>query len=200
MTEVSMAINPNSVRFSQPKRWTKKDTREGSVFFHFTNNQGQNNDILTLEFAGNTGNIDRRGSLATPQRDPFALKSGTAVDRDLRAEQDTGALHKILTWHNLYLLTREPMLLEDGSENKFTISYISTLFPYALIFTGFYNTVLEFEENARKPNSRDYSFGFTVTEVSPPLDEALGMVASVLQDAELAASGTGTILGSNITP
>jgi hypothetical protein len=195
---IAMAINANSVTFSQGKRITEKKTREGSVFFHFTNKQGQNNDILRLTFRGNTGNIDRRGSLGAPERDPFALKSGTAVDKQLRGEQDTGALRKLLVWHNLYALTREPMLLSDGSENKFYITYISALFPFALIFEGFYNNVLELEENAEKPNSRDYAFEFVVSNTRPSLDEVMVSVASVYQQLQLREDTTATIAGSNV--
>lgn len=160
MPVINMSVNPNSVTFSQPKRWTKKDTRNGSVYFHFTNTKGQNNDILTLSFKGNTGSIDLRASL-----DPTLASQGL----------DTGAFQKFMVWHNLYLLTREPMLLTDGAENVFSISYASKLFP-EIIFNGFFNKVLEFEESAKRPNSQDYSFEFTVTSTIPDLDEVLAQI------------------------
>jgi hypothetical protein len=192
--EVIMGINPNTIRFRQPKRFTKKDTREGSVFFHFTNSRGQNNDILTMEFAGNTGNIDARGSQLTEQEKAQAAQNGVALDSP---PNDNGAIVKIAAWHNLYLLTREPMLLSDNTENVFSIIYLSQLFPQAIQFDGFYNQVLEWEDNARKPNSRDYRFEFTVTRTQPSLDELLDLVLTALEQAVLVPAGGATIVGSN---
>jgi len=37
MPVVSMAINPQTIAWTQNKRISKRDTMEGSVFFHFTN-------------------------------------------------------------------------------------------------------------------------------------------------------------------
>src|SRR5271165_6702385 len=48
---ISMAVNPQSIKWTQPKRYTKRDTQEGSVFFHFTNSADQNNDILVCQFS-----------------------------------------------------------------------------------------------------------------------------------------------------
>lgn len=167
MSVVTMAVNPKSVAFEQPKRWKKKDIRDGSVFFHFTNKKGQNNDILTISFRGNTGNIDLRGSIAEP----------------LGGANDTGALNKLRVWHNLYQLTREPMLIGDHLENVFSITYTSALLPQPVEFRGFFNKVLDFEENADKPNSRDYSFQFTVTSTNPDLDELTRDILEVLETA-----------------
>lgn len=187
---VVMKLNPNSIRFVQPKRFTKMDVREGSVYHHFTNSKGQNNDILTMEFAGNTGNIDRRSAFLTPEGDGLPA----------RQEQNAGAIQAILAWHNLYLLTREPMLLPDGRRNEFTITYISPLFPFNIDFTGFYDTVLSFEENARKPHSRDYSFNFIVERTEPGLDELLVRVAEALQPSSArVASPNSNLLGPNVT-
>lgn len=183
MDFIVMNINPNMVRFKQPKRFTKKDTREGSVFFHFLNSRGQNNDILTIEFVGNTGNIDQRASI--PEEQP------NDANDPLTLEQDGGGLRAILCWHNLYLITREPLVLNDGSENEFTITYVSPLFPQSIDFTGFYNQVLEFEEDAKKPHSRNYRFEFTVQDVNPPLDEILSWVAL---SANVGGPGGGLVL------
>jgi hypothetical protein len=89
------------------------------------------------------------------------------------------------------------MLLANRTENVFTIQYLSALFPYALKFNGFFNEVLEFSEDARKPNSRDYSFSFTVTSTSPDLDEALAMVAQVKNRLELEPSEEARVFGPN---
>ena len=156
LPEVEMLINPKTIRWEQPKRITKRDTREGSVFFHFTNDRGENNDILTLHFNGSTGNIDMRGS------------------------EDTGAFRKWLIWHNLYLLTREPILLPDGAENLVTITYTSPLWAAPVDFIGFFEQVLEFTEDAGKPHSREYSFSFKVVESSPELSDVLLNMTTVV--------------------
>lgn len=177
---ITMAINPKSVTFTQPKRISERAVRNGTVFFHFTNSKGQNNDILKLRFQGSTGNIDPRGDLADP--------SGAA----------TGALHKLKVWHNLYQLTREPILLGDNSVNVFSIIYNSKLIPVPIEFRGFYGAVLDFSETAEKPNSREYSFEFTVTNTEPDLDDLVGIIASATVPTSLETSGQAGV-GESIT-
>lgn len=164
MTNIDMLVNPSSVEWTQPKRMSKVDVRDGSRFFHFLNSAGQNNDFLTLKFSGSTGNIDIRGA------------------------SDTGANQKWLVWHNLYQLTREEVFLGVGAENWFRISYSSNLFAASTAgllsepiqqFYGFFDSVLEFTESADKPNSRDYSFSFVVTSAEPDLDEAIDTFTGV---------------------
>jgi hypothetical protein len=185
MPTISMAVNPNSVKFSQPKRWTKRDTREGSVFFHFTNSKGQNNDILTLSFAGNTGNIDARGSQGDPNQAPSNAQQETS--NASIGSGDTGAVNKLIVWHNLYLLSREPMLLPDGTENIISVSYRSALFALAqeIIFNGFFTKVVEFDESGTKPNSRNYSFEITVTSTFPDLDDVLSILGAQMSTQAL---------------
>ena len=168
-TTITMRLNPKSVKWTQSKRITKKDTRNGSTYFHFNNTAGQNNDILTLAFAGNTGNLDARGSIPVPA----SPGSGTPPNA-------TDAQLKLLVWHNLYLMTREPMLLADGSDNVITVLYRSALFSSPLTMNGFFQKVMEFEESAAKPNSRDYSFEFTVTSTSPDLDRYMGTLGTAI--------------------
>ncbi|APU88891.1 hypothetical protein Rctr197k_072 [Virus Rctr197k] len=180
MPTIAMAVNPKSVKFVQPKRYNKRDTREGSVFFHFTNSKGQNNDILTLQFSGNTGNLDLRGSIGDATQEPSASQQEVTNAATGRAGNDTGALYKLLAWQNLYLMTREPMLLADGTENYFSIVYASALFPSEVTFRGFFSKVLEFEETADKPNSREYSFEFIVQSTIPDLDEVLQTLSGIL--------------------
>jgi len=183
---IPLMMNPKTIDWSQPKRWSKKDVRNGSVFFHFTNDMGQNQDVLTLSFAGNTGNIDRRGSIS--------------VGDGGKADNDTGAISRILTWHNLYLLSREPVVIPPGIQNTITITMISPLFPVAIDFSGFFNEVITFSENAEKPNSRDYTFGFTVQRTDPDLDLVLAYVVQALDGATTSGSNpNATIGGSNVT-
>jgi len=173
---ISMAINPNSVEFDQPKRYARQDVQRGTVFHHFTNNQGQNNDVMTIRFQGNTGNISRN------TKDQVALSK--AIDR-------------LQIWHNLYQLTREPILLSDGSTNIFYVSYYSPLFPVNIEFAGFFTQVLKFTENAKKPNSRDYSMEFIVQSTSPDLNTIHTTILDfVTQQAVATPSNTSTNLSS----
>lgn len=163
LPEVVMAVNPKSARFKQPKRFTRQDTLTGTVFHHFTNDKGQNNDILTISFAGNTGNISRIG------------KVGAELER---------SEYKILAFHNLYQLTREPMLLSDGSKNEFYVDYLSSMLPFNIRFYGFWSAVMDWEESATKPNSRDYTMEFIVQSVSPDLDTLVPAILAYLQKSQ----------------
>lgn len=174
---IEMAVNPSSISFRQPKRIVKRDTQEGSVFFHFSNSKGENNDILTMDFRGNTGNIDIRGDITT-YNGPFSTQAGI----------NTGALKKLIIWQNLWSLTREPMLLSDGVENEFLIIYSSIATPIQISLIGHFSNVLEFTDSAEKPFSRDYSMSFTVQEVVPPLEELPGLVQTQIVDSQGAGS------------
>ena len=165
MPVITMKVNPHTVKFRQPKRIVKRDTRDGSVFYHFTDKNGQNNDILVVDFAGNTGSIDVRGD--APQQG----SQGTG----------TGAVQKQLIWHNLWKLTREPMIiLPDKIVNTFQVMYSSPIIPVQIALLGFFSTTLEWTDSAEKPFSKDYSFSFTVQETVPPLDSLLTQIQSVL--------------------
>lgn len=197
---INMMVNPSSVRFRQGKRITKKDTQEGSVFFHFTNKDGQNNDILYMSFAGTTGYIDRRGSQPTSiQHDKVLGVEGLDIAEDT-GFVNTGSTTKILIWHNLYNLTREQMLLDNNRENRFHIFYISKLFPIMIKFTGHFNTLLDFSEEGAKPNSSDYTFEFTVEDTQPSLDELIPQIATQLQRFQTPANPTGSSVIPAITP
>lgn len=166
---IHMAVNPNSISWRQPKRITKRDTQEGSVFFHFTNARGQNNDILTLDFKGNTGNIDL-ASDKDSSNDPTIFNS---------TGQNTNAYKKLQIWHNLYNLTREAMLLDDNTINEFLITYTSSAMPSEIMLIGFFSKVLDWDDVAEKPNSKDYSFSFTVQEIMPDIDTLVEELTTV---------------------
>ena len=176
LSVIEMAVNPNSINFRQSKRITKRDTQEGSVFFHFTNSQGENNDILTMDFSGNTGNLDLRGDIDS---------SGGVLDTN--GGQNTGAAQKLLIWHNLWELTREPMLLSTNVRNEFLITYSSIAIPTQINLIGFFSNVLEWTDSAEKPMSKDYSFSYTVERTEPPLSEIL----SAIQNASFNPDTTG---------
>lgn len=174
---IEMAVNPDSISFRQPKRITKRDTQEGSIFHHFTNSKGENNDILTLDFSGNTGNIDRRGDINTGSDSLFNTQNGF----------NTGANKKLAIWQNLWQLTREAILLEDNVRNEFLIIYSSTSIPIQISLIGHWSNVLEFSDTAGKPFSRDYSMSFTVESITPPLDEITSLLSEFAVDPETTA-------------
>lgn len=179
LVAIEMAVNPNSISFRQPKRITKRDTRDGSVFFHFTNSRGENNDILTMDFRGNTGNLDIRGDITTDQG-LFSTRGG----------YNTGANKKLLIWQNLWALTREPMLLEDNTRNEFLIIYSSIGIPIQISLIGHWSNTLDFTEVADKPFTRDYATSFTVQEIVPPLNELPQLVQQITIDTALTAGQT----------
>lgn len=181
---IVMAVNPKSVRFRQPKRMSKRDVMNGSYFMHFTNSKGQNNDVLTIDFRGNTGSIDVTGAFADPANPSATVAAGN------------GALAKIAAWHNLYLLTREPNTLDNGQENIITISYSSPLIPVVIDFHGFFNANLDFEETGEKPNSRDYSMSFTVTSTTPDLDCLLLEIQSVFANLFVSPANASNAVGT----
>lgn len=156
---IVMAINPKNVEFTQGKRFSSMATMKGTHYHHFTNNKRQNNDILTIKMSGNTGNISRLGT--------------TQDDRQK-------SITRLLTWHQLYQLTREEVILFDGTKNEFTISYVSALFPVQIDFKGFFSRVLDFTENASKPNSRDYNMEFIVQETSPDLNTIMNDITGLI--------------------
>lgn len=180
LSVIEMSVNPNSMSFRQPKRIVKRDTQQGSVFFHFTNSKGQDNDILTIDFRGNTGNLDPRGDI-----------NSTSGTFEIQGGVNTGALKKLALWHNLWSLTREPVLLEDNVINEFIIIYTSIALPIEMQLNGFFSNVLDWTDSADKPFSKDYSFSFTVQDIVPSLEEVAGLLQTISFDAETTAGQTG---------
>ncbi len=174
---IEMAVNPHSVKFRQSKRITKRDTQKGSVFFHFSNIRGENNDILYIDFTGNTGNIDPRSDV-NRETGTFSTRKG----------QNTGALKKALIWHNLWNLTREAMLLGDGRKNEFMVVYSSPIINTQVLFIGHFSGVLEWEDNAEKPFTKDYAMTFAVESSAPELNDILQLIQTVVFDPETTAT------------
>ncbi len=191
---VSMRVNPNNVTFRQAKRITKKDTQGGSVFTHWTNRLGRNNDILQIEFSGQTGNIGlKRGAyprgggldwLASKVNkgvDWFNQKSAEAISarntavglEPIGVTKNLAGASKLAMFHNLYSLTREPVMdPRSGAPIHYYITYTSPAFGNTIItFIGHFDRVLEFTDSADPtPFSVNYSFGFTAINSYPSLD------------------------------
>jgi len=166
-----MLINPQQVQFAQTKRIQKQDVVGGTIYFHFSNARGQNNDILTLSLSGTTGNIDPRA---------FQRQIGRILGADLTFDR-TGAKDHLLAWLRFYKLTLDPIVdLEAGVPNMVTMTYASALFPKQVKFRGFFMNVLQFSESAQEPFQRQWSVQFTVQSTDPPLDDLVRFVSDYI--------------------
>jgi hypothetical protein len=199
---VAMQVNPTSVSFRQDKRITERDTQEGKVFFHWTTQSGTNDDVLRMEFNGQTGNINiktgTRGQgffgasqAASAAGDWLAVNlSDLTGSNDLEnpgslrvegANIDTSGASRLANFHNLYALTREPVLdVSTGAPVYYYITYASPLFGNSLItFVGHFSRPLEITDDANEPNNRRYSFGFTAHGSYPSPSQ---LYATILQN------------------
>jgi hypothetical protein len=183
MRGVAMLVNPTTVSFRQDKRTTERDTQEGKVFFHWATQAGTNDDVLRMEFNGQTGNINIR--TGTRGQGVFGASQGasdfgnwlssTLSDisgsnnwedpgtlRVMGANIDTSGASKLANLHNLWSLTREPVLdVVTGSPVYYYITYASPLFGNSLItFIGHFSRPLEITDDASNPFNKRYSFGF----------------------------------------
>jgi len=177
---LQLAINPSSIELEQPKRISRKDVRNGTVFFHFADDNGQDNDILKMVFRGSSGNLDLRATqFPTP------------------ATQDPQTLLKLQRFHELYLLTREPRTLGGNIVNDFQITFRTKVFPVDIIFSGFFENVLQFSESADKPHSVDWNFTFVVQSSDPDLDQVVQNVLTIesqnVQDGSLIPNPESTL-------
>ena len=209
---VSMKVNPENVSFKQTKRMTRRDTQGGAVFFHWTNTFGRNNDLLELEFSGQTGNINiqtgarRKGGLALSrqaQRLSYFLEGkieDLSRDKDPIGLQmvgehlDMGGAAKLLNFWNLYSLTREPVVDPNtGAPIYYYISYNSTILGNTYItFMGHFNRVLDFTDNSSNPFSKNYSFGFTAISSMPPMDTIYSSIVQNISQELIVSGGTPT--------
>lgn len=205
---VSMLMNPSKVDFKQPKRTTSQQTQAGTVFYHWANEDGRNNDILTMEFSGQTGNINiRNGTIKKgfigAMSDQIAASQGTAgplgwLNKVAKSNSAVGSANlgvvlkgdsytasgasKLSNFLNLYSLTREPLIDPKTHEPiYYYLSYSSPLFGNTYVtFIGHFSRVLEFMDDADNPFSARYSFGFTVQASIPSMDRIFTTVSNNL--------------------
>jgi hypothetical protein len=191
---IALRINPHSVTFKQAKRVTKRNTQGGTVYFHWSDENGQNNDVLEISFNGRTGNINLQRSLPPKNtavgqafQDVANWISGSDPEGSDQYKNQGGS--KLFTWSRLYMLTRMPMIdTATGEQNLFQIVYRSPLFPRPLRLTGFFNNVLDFGENAENPFLVDWSFTYVVQSTYPDLDSLSDYLARALSDQKELAS------------
>jgi len=193
---VKMSMNPNSVSFRRPKRITEKKTQGGSTFMHWTDSAGRNNDLLQLDFRGQTGNINLRraarlkfDSLGSGAVDwmnsklndfeDFATGSGSiAQPEPVGTDKDMSGVTKLIKFWDLHELTTEPVVDKYGNPVFSIIYYSSPLFGNMYMkFIGHFSTALDFEDVADQPFNKTYSFGFTVESMQPSLDKLYESIA-----------------------
>jgi hypothetical protein len=198
-----MQVNPSSVAFSQDKRTTERDTREGKIFFQWANQSGRNDDVLRMEFNGQTGNIGLRtgtrgsGFVGASQsasaagdflNTTLADISGTTDSAEpgkLRAQGanvDTSGASKLLNFHNLWSLTHEPVLdAVTGLPVYYYITYASPLFGNSLItFVGHFSRSFTVTDDSAMPMQRRYSFGFVAHGSYPSFSHLYALIAQSL--------------------
>lgn len=194
---VKMSMNPNSVSFRQAKRITEKKTQGGSTFMHWTDSGGHNNDILQLDFRGQTGNINLRRAARLAydtsgvsysnfggagvnwlneklnQFEDAALESDSiAQPEPVGTDRDMSGATKLVKFWDLHRLVTEPVVDRHGNPVFSIIYYSSPLFGNMYMkFIGHFSTGLDFEDVADQPFNKTYSFGFTVEAMEPRLDQ-----------------------------
>jgi len=190
---VKMSMNPNSVSFRRPKRITEKKTQGGSTFLHWTDSSGRNNDILQLDFRGQTGNINVRRAARlkfdtggpSAKGDPdwwnqklnqfedWATDSGSIQQPEpVGADRDMSGVTKLVKFWDLHRLITGPVVDHLGNPVVYYIYYSSPLFGNMYMkFMGHFSTGLDFEDVADQPFNKTYSFGFTVTNSQPALHD-----------------------------
>lgn len=194
-----MKMNPSTVTFSQSKRTSERKTQAGSVFFHWTNVRGENNDVLQVEFSGQTGNINLRSGVnnqswlgdkvgkvndwlnETFGDDPEAPEGALGLEPTGVARDLSGASRLANFW-NLHALTTEPILdVMDGTANVSFIQFSSPLFGNSSIrLEGHFSRVLDIADDATNPFNKNYSFGFTAIATSPSVTQIYNSVVNNL--------------------
>ena len=200
---IALKVNPHAVQFRQPKRITKKNTQAGTVYIHWSDAKGSNNDILDLAFKGRTGNISTKKDV--PNQTSFVgdalqnLANFVSANSPGQGPTPNQGQAKLFTWARLYQLTSAPVLdfLPVGNSGNTRrsrvlshILYRSPLFPRPIRFSGHFNQVLEFAEVAEQPWLVEWSFGFTVQKTSPNLTEITSYLTSILTGADASFANT----------
>ena len=187
---LSMSVNPNSVSFRQPKRITERKTQGGSTFMHWTDSSGRNNDILQLDFRGQTGNLNLRraarlkydtvGSGAVDwlnekvnQFEDWATQPDSVTQPvPVGSDKDMSGATKLVRFWDLHKLTTEPVVDALSNPVYSVIYYSSPAFGNLYVkFIGHFSSALEFEDIADQPFNKTYSFGFTVEAAQPSMSK-----------------------------
>jgi len=159
-----MAINPKTIQFQQPKRISTRDAMAGKIYYHWTDERGRDNDILTLTINGTTGNIDPR------------VLGGSGAKKDA-----LGNLAKHLAWAKLYQLTTDPIIDPlTNSLNLATCTIQTVLIPFPIQFEGHFSSVMGFSDDADNPFSKSWSLSFVARDINPPLNTIVSLLQVAL--------------------
>lgn len=199
ITGVTMQMNPQNVDFRQGKRINRKDTQGGAIFFHWTDDQGKNNDIIEIEFSGQTGNINLNrgaypkgvwGARLTQASDwlndklmgSYSENTPNSQVAAMSTTKNVAGASKLLGLWDLYKLTAEPVRDTRTGRPLFShISYTSPMMANSIItFSGHFSRVLDLNDNASDPFSKKYTFGFTALSSDPPIEELYDVIAQQL--------------------
>lgn len=202
---IRMLVNPQTVSFRQAKRVSQQNTMKGAVFFHWTDERGSNDDIMEMDFSGQTGNINlARGGL--PKAGGWSARTTSAINKGtdwineklsdasnsykeeglgnkgIEVKKALAGANKLANFWNLYQLTREPVVdPATGFPVEYWIIYSSPLFGNTPIkFTGHFNRVMDITDDANDPFNKQYSFGFTVISSDPEMYEIYDMIVDNL--------------------
>jgi hypothetical protein len=167
--QVEMLLNPNQLSIQQDKRIARSDVRGGTVFYHGVNRTGEDNDILTLAIKGSSGDIRLPtphpvGALSDPQED---------AERERALEEnwaDTVYLRYVEFW-KLVQLSRERILLDDGSRNEFRLSAVGLSYMVVVTFFGFFSKPITWTESANSKGTVEWECEFTVNRIVPDWDD-----------------------------
>lgn len=148
------------------------------MFFHWSDLNGSNLDIMEISFKGRTGNILNKPPVNTGSSGiAGAITGGLQAAANFLGNPGSGpqtpntAAAKHFSWARLYELTRTPQVDPvSGDRNVCEIYYCSPLFPLPIAFFGFFNQALDFGESAEQPWLIEYSFSFIVQLTMPDLN------------------------------
>lgn len=160
---ISMLMNPDSMTWNWPKRIQRMRRSGGTTFFFHTNAAGSSLDVLEIELNGSTGNIEQLITSPT-------LSEGVAQQGVSFGYTDPQPRDKLLLWHKLWGLSREPDVVKSSGQflrNYMYMSYVTPLIPYPVLMEGHFESALGFRENADEPASRPWTDKFVVEAMYP---------------------------------
>ena len=180
-TPIQMSVNPSSATFTQSKRIsTARKTIGGTTYFKWADKKGRAVDNLIINFAGETGPVSGLGRTKTQQDETTIITVDGAVQpRALKNGQN---------WARLYTLTAQPDINPlTFVPTVWTIRYKSLILP-DVVFSGFFNSILQFSDEAASPLSKRYTMGFTVLAMSPDIFELRNLIGEINVDIDAKSS------------
>lgn len=173
---VIMELNPSSIQIQQTKRIARADVRGGAVFYHGVNVEGADNDILILSISGSSGDIR-----VPPQRAAGTAEPGEGnTNQEVEAEKAwlDAVRRRFREFWKLVQMSREPILLSDGTVNKFFLTMVSPVFQIDVTFEGFFSQPLTWSESATEKGSITWDCEFTVNRVTPSFADYVAQVTA----------------------